>query len=181
MFKVSISKIAGFTPAQAEKLEKARVAFEAVWNSEEFKTKVRTFSYPTTKTTGALWWKKTEHFRNPWFRMNQGLDREDILQCLLEGDEKLQPGDDGEADLQITLYAEASSTVGYTYPTTIMQWINAKFFNSFTIPEVVGNLAHEYCHKLGFDHEYDSTPLRPYTVPYAIGYISRDLAKKMGF
>jgi len=175
MFKVNFSQVDGFTPDQAAKLEKARVLWEQVWNSDKFKQAVLNFSY--TYTTGSLWWKKS--YSEKGFRWNNDLSTQQIYDKLMSGAELLAPTSDNEADIQITLYVASGSTIGYTYPNTAMQWINAKFFNSFTAADVVGNLSHEYCHKLGFDHEYKATALRPYTVPYAIGYMSGDMATEI--
>ena len=53
--------------------------------------------------------------------------------------------------------------------------INWKFFKSFKPSDVAGNFAHEWTHKIGFDHksaaEHDSAP-------YAIGYIVREMAER---
>jgi len=175
MFKVNIVQADSFTPTQAQKLEAARLLWEKVWNSDEFKTRVLNFQY--TYTTGSLWWKKS--YTAVGFRWNNDKTNQQIFDHLMSGAELLSPSPDNEADLSITLYTASSSTVGYTYPGTMMQWINSKFFNSFTAADVAGNLSHEYCHKLGYDHEYKATALRPYTVPYAIGYLTGELAEKM--
>lgn len=66
--------------------------------------------------------------------------------------------------------------VGYTKPSINRISINEKFFRNFTSAQIAGNLAHEWVHKLGFDHrsakEYDS-------VPYAIGDIVAQLGRSL--
>jgi hypothetical protein len=57
--------------------------------------------------------------------------------------------------------------------------MNTKYFYVYTPYQVAGNLTHEWLHKLGFDHDVASTPARPYSVPYAVGYILRDLASDL--
>jgi hypothetical protein len=39
-------------------------------------------------------------------------------------------------------------------------------------------VAHEYCHKIGFEHSVQPTPSRPFSVPYGIGNIVEELANK---
>lgn len=103
-----------------------------------------------------------------------------VFETIMSGAEKLSPEIDGEADISVTLDArDAGSVIGYTYPNTRMQWIYASFFGRATPADIAGNLAHEYCHKIGFEHEFNFTSLRQYTVPYAIGYLTREIANNL--
>ncbi len=56
--------------------------------------------------------------------------------------------------------------------------MNEKFLNANRPYKVTTNMVHEWCHKLGFKHDVQATPGRKYSVPYAVGYIVRDLAAK---
>jgi hypothetical protein len=38
---------------------------------------------------------------------------------------------------------------------------------------------HEWLHKIGFSHAVKDTPERIYSVPYAIGYIVKGIAREM--
>ncbi len=79
-------------------------------------------------------------------------------------------------DVEVELYTEDVATVGYTNPKTRRIWMNTKYFRSYTSAQVAGNLTHEWLHKLGFGHALSNTKTRPYSVPYAIGYIIARLA-----
>ena len=46
-----------------------------------------------------------------------------------------------------------------------------------TILDAAGNLFHEWLHKLGYTHSSSSTPTRPYSVPYAVGYMMGNIGK----
>jgi hypothetical protein len=173
MFRVNLVEKVDFKPGEAEKLSNAVAIWEKVWNSPEFQHLVLNFGY----------YERVGFFRRlkyrSGFRLTQ-YNSKGVLDFILSGSEILSPEKDGEADIALTIDRRTTeSVIGYTYPATKMQWIYSKFFNSMDVAEIAGNLAHEYCHKLGFEHEFNPTALRQYTVPYAIGYMTRDLARKM--
>jgi hypothetical protein len=179
-FQVKIDKSVGFSPKQKAKLDEAVVLWTAVWNSEKFRIAVHSFSYEKTYRVrkGLFWRKYTAYGKN--FLESKGLGNMALYEKLLAGSERLSPGDDGIATISVTLdKSAAKGVIGYTYPSTRTQWIYSSFFERATPPVIAGNLAHEYCHKLGFSHSAKFTPTREFTVPYACGYITRDLAKEM--
>jgi hypothetical protein len=73
-------------------------------------------------------------------------------------------------------YKRWSAVIGYTSPSTNVININWKFFQNYQPSDVAGNLCHEWIHKIGFGHasasEHDS-------VPYAIGYIVKEMSGKV--
>lgn len=94
-----------------------------------------------------------------------------VLAILLAGREELDPVLDHEWDMELSVYTRKRSTVGSTSPgiTTVYMNRRALRFEEAGWGEIAGNMAHEHCHKLGFDHDFESTPKRPFSVPYAIG------------
>lgn len=113
------------------------------------------------------------------FAMNKGLSNAQIYRKILKGVEKLYPYDNNAMDVEVELYTDHQSiVVGYTNPRSRRIWMNTKYFNRNSPAQVASHLTHEWLHKLGFGHERDKCLNRKYTVPYAIGYIVRDLAKK---
>lgn len=143
------------------KVEKAIEIIKAVISSPEFKHRVVNHTYEGKKT----------------FVDNKNFSNEEIYQILLNGREDLIPEVDYEMDLELELYYSSRNTVGYTYPDTTRIWMNTKYFNVFTPAEVAGNIFHEWTHKLGFDHASSYSVARDSSVPYAIGYLIRDLGK----
>lgn len=113
------------------------------------------------------------------FANNDGMTNEQVYQKILEASETLQPGKDDEMDMKVTYYYANNGTVGYTYPSTTEVWVNQKFYSSYTYAKIAGNLSHEWCHKLGFKHDSSNTSRRKYSVPYAVGYIIRDLIDEL--
>lgn len=113
------------------------------------------------------------------FANNRGMTNAQIYKAILDGVEKLKPYRNNAMDLELELYTDHDSTVmGYTRPKSRRLWMNTKFFNRHNPAKVASNLVHEWLHKLGFDHDYKYTRRRGHSVPYAIGYIVRDLARQ---
>lgn len=159
---VKAMEVKGFDKESLKKLQKAFEVLEKVVNSEEFKNRVVNF-------------KNTKGERK--FASNNGLTNEQIYQQFMEGRETLQPNTPDEMNFYLRLYYKRwTRVIGYTTPTTNVINVNWKFFSGFTPADVAGNLAHEWTHKIGFDHtsaaEHDSAP-------YAIGYIVEEMAAKL--
>jgi hypothetical protein len=148
-------------------LEKARALLEKVVNSEEFKQKVIHFTYQGEET----------------YVQNGGLTNLQIYNKIMAGAEEFpkQTESNHTMDLYTELYTSGwtgRNVIGYTNPSTATIFMNSYFFNYATADGVAGNMIHEWLHKLGFDHDYNSTSRRPYSVPYAVGYIAEELAAK---
>lgn len=155
-------KFDNFDMDQEEKVHKAIEIIKKVIATREFRAKVLTYSY---------------NGKNQ-FVDNGGLTNEQIYLKLLEGAEKLFPEEDYEMDLELELYYSSKNTVGYTYPDTVKIFMNTKYFNPYTPSQVAGNIFHEWTHKLGFEHAVSYSIARDSSVPYALGYLIRDLGKQ---
>ncbi len=162
VLRVQGMQIEGFSGASLQKLQAAFVVLEEAVNTEEFKERVLNF-------------KNSKGQRA--FASNKGLTNEQIYEQFMEGRETLQPETVGEMNFYLRLYHRRwSRVIGFTSATTNTISINWRFFRNYEPADVAANLAHEWTHKLGFDHrsasEYDSAP-------YAIGYIAGDIARKL--
>lgn len=160
-FDASI-KFANFEVEQEDKVHKAVEIIKKVISSTEFRNKVLNYTYNGKRQ----------------FVDNAGLSNEQVYLKLLVGAEKLVPEDDYEMDLELELYYSSKNTVGYTYQNTVKIWMNTKFFTPYTPAQVAGNMFHEWTHKLGFVHASAYSVARDSSVPYALGYMMRDLGKK---
>ena len=161
MFEAQITFV-NFGRDQEEKVHQAVEIIKNVIKSKEFKYYVTNYTYQGRKQ----------------FNDNKGLSNEEIYQILLNGSEELRPDQDFEMDLELELYYSSRNTVGYTNPDTMRIWMNTKYFDVFRPHEVAGNVFHEWTHKLGFDHATTYSEARDHSVPYAVGYLIRDLGKK---
>jgi hypothetical protein len=146
-----------------DKLQKAIDLLERTLNSELLFHRVKNHSLNGRKM----------------FVESNNVSNKAVFLKLNNGDETLTRGIDHEADLTLTFYRAMTSTVGYTTPSITLIKINLKFFDQYSLAEVAGNLAHEWSHKLGFTHPSQNTPTRVHTVPYAFGYMVRDIAEDL--
>ncbi len=151
-----------FPQEQEAKVHKAVELIKKVVSSPEFKERILAHSYQGKKT----------------FVDNKGLTNEEIYQLIVDGSELLAPGKNGRMDIELELYKNSSTTIGYTYPNTTRIWVNTKYFDKYSPVQVADNLFHEWLHKLGFDHALKYSKSRNYSVPYAIGYLVEELATK---
>lgn len=154
--------LVNFSAVDQDKITQAAELIKKVVSSEEFRHGILNHTYNGKKT----------------FVDNGGLSNSQIYHRFLAGAEKLTPSGNNALDAELELYFEASTVVGYTNPTTRRIWMNTKYFNNYSTAQVAGNLIHEWMHKLGFGHSLSNTPSRPYSVPYAVGYLMSKLAKQ---
>lgn len=164
--KVVPGQIVGFNkvPKEKEKLLKAFEIIEAVVNSKEFKEKV--ISFEGSGPTGG--------YTSP-----NELTNEEVYNYLMQGRELID-GDTtlGEMNLDISRYKPwyRSAVIGRTYPGK-SKWIevNGQHYTKMSVEDMASNITHEWIHLNGF---YHSSASDHHSVPYAVGYIVRDLAKK---
>lgn len=160
-FETNIT-FSNFSATNKEKVYKAADLIKQVVATKEFRSAVLAHKY-----------KGIKQFNN-----NLGLTNTQIYNKILEASENLSPGKNNTLDVELELYTDTTNVVGYTYPSSKRIWMNTKYFNKFYPYQVSANLFHEWLHKIGFGHDYEATTGRPYSVPYAVGSIMRNMAKK---
>ncbi len=76
-------------------------------------------------------------------------------------------------DFWAATYYTRKGVIGYTNQSTKTVYMNTRFLNmsDYTAGDVAANILHEWMHKLGFDHDFNSTGRRPCSVPYGSGNI----------
>jgi len=164
--RVNVASAEGYTAAESQKLQQATALLSRVLGSAEFRQRVLDYS----RRAG------------PGFADNDGLQNAQVLEKLLAASEDFASDPDGEVDLHLEIRDLGwfqRHTVGYTYPNKPLITQNRRFFAQSSAAEVAGNLAHEWVHKLGFGHDKRATAQRPDSVPYAVGRIVEELARKL--
>lgn len=160
-FKTNVSYLSGFDQSDEAKYDRAVALVKKVVATESFRTKVLNHTFNGSKT----------------FANNNGLTNAQIYQSILDAAERLTPTKNNTMDVGVKLYYTNNSVVGYTSTNITYINVNTKFFDSYDESGVAGNLFHEWLHKLGYGHDSSATSQRPYSVPYAVGYMIRDIGK----
>lgn len=166
-------------------IKKSAALFERAINNKLFIEEVINFSY-----------KPLLGKRRNEFRQNNGLTRKQIYNLFICGNDKFinqSPDDqneqnDKDIDVWIHPFSEKSSTIDFTNKSTYGTWININKLDNwleihhpdntkYVYSLLAGNIAHEYCHNLGFGHKnlMSSSQMRA-TVPYAIGIIVKTIS-----
>jgi hypothetical protein len=165
--RVQIDALHGFSQIDEEKVERAATVLEGALNSEEFQNEVLNFTWNGERS----------------FADNGGLTNEKIYSAIIAGRETYSDQEDHIANLNLTLYSppffKRWSVVGYGYPGKPQVYVNRNYFKSMSLASLAGLLAHEWCHKLGFNHDYQRTAKRPYSVPYGVGGIVTQIANAL--
>lgn len=68
-------------------------------------------------------------------------------------------------------YKRFSSVVGYREPPDPDIYFNRKFHDYYSACDTASNAFHEWSHTLGFDHPFNPTNDRGYTVPYSLNTV----------
>ena len=157
-----VAKMTGFSASNEEKVLDAFELIKKVVATDEFKNRILNHKYNGKKT----------------FVQNNGLTYAQIYAKILKASETLTPGNNNRMDLVLETYYTEDPVIGYTKASIKTIYMNRRYLSTFTPNKVAMNLFHEWLHKVGFGHDYEATARRPYSVPYAIGYIIRDLAAK---
>ena len=149
------------TDAMTLKLQDAQAHIRKVISTDEFRDRVINHSYNGVRT----------------YVDNGGFTNEEIYQKILDGAERLNKINNNALDIEVEMYYEDTSTVGYTFGSSPRIYANTKFYNSYSAQTITGNLTHEWLHKLGFTHASTYSTSRDYSVPYAVGKIMREIAQ----
>jgi len=171
VFRVNAIEIRGKTASQTEKMKLAARIFEKVLNDPEFQKELATKTFKSDREDDLV--------PNPTATQ--------VIEKIYEGSERYKPEHNHAAD--IYWYAEKKSfwkrltgncdTIGYGYPGERKIFTYTCLIDEEgSMAELVGNLAHEWSHKLGFRHRADDHSEKYETVPYVFGDLVEEHAAK---
>lgn len=155
-------KTYSMTSTQRAKIQSAERKIIKVIGSEEFRSRILNHKYGGRLS----------------FNNSNGLTNSQIYTKIIQAAEKYKLIKNNTMDLNIKTYYQNSNVVGYTTTTSIYINMNTKYLNKYTANEVATNMTHEWLHKLGFGHAVNYSTSRDYSVPYAVGKIMGELARK---
>lgn len=108
------------------------------------------------------------------FTENKGMSSKEILELIRLGKDGKDKTSDGDIDIHLTGYCKRSRTIGYTYLNHYRTWLNKYHLAKMSPDRIFGHILHEYCHRLGFRHEYEKST----SVPYLVGKICKQSYKR---
>jgi hypothetical protein len=164
--RINVLSKTSFTTAQTQKLNQAVTILNQVLNGPDFKDKILGFTYQGKQQ----------------FVQNNNLTNLQIYDLIMSGAERLPKvtSADQSADMYLSIYyppwyKRFSSAVAFTYANDPKLYIYNNYYNGASLADLSETLVHEWVHKLGFDHDFNSTARRPYSVPYGVGSVINDL------
>lgn len=169
MLGIKLESAIGFTTQELAKLKAALDLLKIVVNDIRFEGEVKGFTFQGKKQ----------------FYQNKGLTNVQIYEKIMSGAEVRTPTADSLMNLNLQIYNVSwyqrfhNNVVGYTNPSTGTIFMNRTFFQRFKLNEIAANVMHEWTHKLGFDHDFNATINRPYSVPYGIQSIVTEIGDEI--
>jgi hypothetical protein len=164
--RVNVMQQTNFTTVETDKLNQAVTVLNQVLNSPDFKDRVLNFAY-----NGQI-----------GFVQNNGMNNQQIYDYLMAGAEKYptQQEPNQMADMNLTIfkmpwYKRFSKELAYTNTDDPFLHMRQSYYDGASVSDISNTLIHEWTHKMGFDHDFNATAQRPYSVPYGIGGIIADL------
>lgn len=172
-FKVTV-QVTGYNDDELEMLESATTLMARAIGDPMFKEYCLNYSYEITKYKWTWSGKKTWKETYKGFYGTEGLSQFQVYEKIIKGQELLSgDGEDNEADIYLGIdRSDKPGVLGYSYSSSIWQYIYSRVFREYGVNTVAGNLCHEWCHKMDFHHYSSSTPStrKKHTTPYAVGY-----------
>jgi hypothetical protein len=162
------TELVGCTEARVVRMREALVIFESIMNDSVFRKDLlsQTFVYDVPNDP------------------NGDLTSRQAVERLFRGRENYKSDDDNTANIHWTVYTARKerppgewAVIGYTTPQEAMIYTYAWFFDGEeNLVDLVGHIAHEWSHKVGFDHCCQPHTGGERTLPYLSGDLVRTYA-----
>jgi hypothetical protein len=143
---VRLLDLTNATTEDQARIDNALLLIEEVVNLESFREEIAKRKFSQTKMKGPQ-----------------------VLASILKASERYAPASEGVLDLNIDMYEEDSTTVGYTSPSDPFMHLNRFIHRRYSAAETAGNIFHEWLHKIGHTHSRWNWRNRENSVPYALG------------
>lgn len=166
-FSVRESQLTTIDTDDREKMLKAMRIFEKVMNDPDFQKELLVQKF--------LFDLPADPMRH--------LTTKQIVDTLYSGKEWYDPVVDHTADIYWICNKRKhkphfSKAIGYGLPTDSTIHTYIFFVRNASLSDIANNLAHEWSHKLGFDHKFNDHSERDQTVPYLFGDLVEKYAKR---
>jgi hypothetical protein len=169
MIKVNIATAKGFSPQELKKVHDAQYVLNKILNNERFREQVLRFT-----TDGLFRFHYRKSFLGNW--IDTPYSNRQVYEMVTQNS-----GDNTSEIKQIDLNLEMLpggdvEQLGYTNPDTHLIYTYRNWFNNLNLAGYTSHLVHEWCHQLGFNHANKPTEKNEYSVPFAVGKITENIA-----
>lgn len=152
---ITLRSLTGATETEATQIRGALAALNLIWSSDPFKAAILAH----TKLDGSPGFENTDD------------DCQAVWDKMHSGDVEI---DDSVYSPTFWQRLRGNNVVGYE-DTDGSVHENRTFLDGAIAAFIADNLAHESMHKLGYEHDFEPTAIRPYSVPYGVGEIVNTL------
>jgi hypothetical protein len=162
-----------FTDVETLKILKAIDLWERAWESPQFKQWFENPFVTYTVTYGRLWWRRQEQ-KTVHFKMFEDckMPPKEVYETLIS-----------KAHSTFYLHKNKLSLNPWTSAVAEASGLNItlspKYAASALVIDLVDTLSHEFTHVLDFHHDFNYSESRNLTVPYAVGFITAEIAKTL--
>ena len=160
---IQVHEFTNPSEADSQRVERALFLLEDIVNDEDFRQQALNMSYKIGSTT-YTGFTQTE------------LSAEEVLNSIFEAKENFDEGSAGVMDLFMDMYYARSSTIGYTSQRDKFFHMNRYHHQNYSPAQTVGNIFHEWLHKIGHGHSKRNNTYRPHSVPYKLGNLIAKMA-----
>ncbi len=168
-----------FTASEEDKIRQAAYYMVYALGHDDFKKFCLKYEYKVKTCYWSGFKRKCYYKKYKTFYKSGGRTNYQVYKHLMSGEEELNEEIDNEADVFLRIDRRYKpGVVGYTYPSSKWQYLYMWVVEERNAEYIAGNLAHEWCHKLGYSHNKNSNPHRKHTVTYAVGNYVRDFLYK---
>lgn len=167
MLVINLISHINYSGARLVKLQSALKQLQSVLNSQQFKDAVLNYT-----TDG----KPTFSFKKNLFHSFEIYTNKQVFEMIQQAHEVPGNVTDGSVDLYLELLnGGGGSTVGYGNPGNETIYTYSEWFDAQTEASIADHIAHEWTHKIGFDHAKYAwqDKNRDRSVPYGIGELVR--------
>lgn len=158
-----IINLVGDHPDFRAKELRAKQILEDVWNSSAFLQQV--VNYSRQELVGRWWWKKMVSVSG----FSTTSDSTNAIYKMLISKQVVTVNQD-------IVSCEDPSTIGYEEDGDATTYVCIGWDVELDVFGVANNVAHEFCHQLGYHH---ASPDDCDSVPYAVGNIVESIARNM--
>lgn len=169
-FAVRADSLSGHTPDRTTRMKQALAIWQQVMRDTSFQRELRTTNFAFDVAGD----------------QNRFLSSAEIADKIYQGREFYHDSIDFTANLHWIIemkkkpFLSRHPAIGYGEAGDVEIFTYSWYFDRASLAEIAGHIAHEWSHKIGFQHLYVRHKNRDKTVPYTFGNLVQKYAERIG-